>query len=458
MDVERPRESKTESTTSPAASRLKNSMPRAREMLTRIGESFKRKAVVILSPPKSGPGSGLVKRAKSDISITAKGTLHPSDKNHQATITSFHSFDVVPRVPFDTPPLTQAQHNKAQELGLEGLLKIQIKPKATRQDFDRTAWKALDTVNFALTQEHLETLCDLFNSPYHEETLQAFEEHGNWNEALVAETLAKALAYTEELSGKTIKIPVLSADNHYELKEFTIDLWHLGDELPCYVLSRENEQSWIIPRGTEIATKKTEGIEHREGAMESILADCDPKGIAHTVLENAQKSGFLEVIFKQTSDTVIIAGHSLGGLIANELTARFPDKVAHAYGFSAPGISKETYNSLADNLQTKITNFQTEGDLVPSAGRYCIGKNFAVSSEAPDAIHAHLQHNLNRPSTRLTLIDNDKENEKLMRRVSEATRKTMGGAILKIRALFTNAPIWVHQSTRIRQPHQIMKI
>ncbi|MBS0635611.1 MAG: DUF2974 domain-containing protein [Verrucomicrobia bacterium] len=446
MDVQGQREHRAEETVPPATSRASPATGRARELATRIGESFKRKAVVVLSPPKSGPGSGLVKRAKSDISLSVRGTLHPADKAHQTTVRSFHSFDVVPRVPFDTPPLTEAQRNKAEELGLVRLLNIQDKPNATRQDFDRTAWKELDTVNFALTQEHLETLCNLFNSPYHEETVQAFKEHGNWNEALVAETLAKALAYTEDLGDKSIKLPVLSANNRYELKEFTIKSWSLGDNLPCYVLSRENEQSWIIPRGTEIATKKTERRELRQGAMESILADCDPKGIAYTVLEKAQKGRVLEELFYDAGDNAIIAGHSLGGLLANELAARFPDKIAHAYGFSAPGISKETYQSLTDKLDTKVTNFQTEGDLVPSAGRYCIGKNFAVSSEAPDAIHAHLQHNLNRQSTRLTVVDNEKENEKLMRRVSEATRKTVGGAILKISTLFKKAPIWAQKN------------
>ncbi|MCE5293972.1 MAG: hypothetical protein LLF94_05105 [Chlamydiales bacterium] len=403
---------------------------------TRIGESFKRKAIQVLSPPKSGPGSGLVKRAKTDTTIAVRGTLHSPD--HKA-VKDFHEFDVVPKVPFDTPPLTQAQVRKAQELGLETLISAQ-KPKATRNDFDPSTWKQLDAVNFALTQEHLESLCTLFNSDYHAETANNFSAHGNWNESLIAETLAKALAYTEDLSGNTIRIPVKNGQQ-YELKEFTITNFPLGEQLPCYVLTAEGEKSWIVPRGTEISKGRT-------ASMESILADCDPKGIANRILDDAKKTRQLEELFYHAGENANIAGHSLGGLLANELAARYPDKLAHSYGFSAPGISRVTFNGLTDaqkaHLATKITNFQTEGDLVPSAGHHYIGKNFAVSTEAKDAIHAHLQHNLNRPGTSLTVIDNRLESQKLLHRISESTRKNVGGALLKVTNAFSkNKPSWM---------------
>lgn len=416
---------------------------KASENITRINESFKRKAVQVLSPPKSGPGSGLVKRAKTDTSITVHGISHSPD---QKAIKDFHGFDVVPKVPFDIPPLTPSQHRKAVELNQEKLVSAQNNPKATRDDFDRSTWQQLDTVNFALTQDHLQSLCDLFNSGYHEQTTAAFQEHGDWNESLIAETLAKALAYTEGLSGKTLQIPVKKGEK-YELTEYTIQKFALGQNLPCYVLTAEGEKSWIVPRGTEIATKKQEGVEHRQGSMESILADCDPKGIASKVLEDAKKTRQLEEIFYHAGDNAVVAGHSLGGLLANELAARYPDKLAHSYGFSAPGISRSTFNSLTNDqkelLATKVTNFQTEGDLVPSAGHHYIGKNFAVSTQAPDAIHAHLQHNLNRPGVSLTVIDNRLESQKLMHKLSETTRKGVGGVALKITTLFSkNRPSW----------------
>ncbi len=404
------------------------------ETLTRIGESFKRKAIVVLSPPKSGPGSGLVKRAKTDQSISISGTIHSPDKREKALIEAFHSFNVAPRVPFDKPALTPQQLAKAEELGSKKLLEIAKNPRATRQDFDAAAWQELDEVNFALTQGHLYHLSELFHSPYHEKTAAEFKEHGNWNEALVAETLAKALAYTENIEGKTLKIPV-PTKNGYELKEFTIHQRELGDNLPCYILTASGEKSWIVPRGTEI-------VKMRKAAMESILADCDPKGIAHKVLEKGKDQ--LHNIFTIAGPDAIITGHSLGGLLANEITARFPESISQCYGFSAPGISKSTYRSIiSDEIGKRIINFQTEGDLVPSAGRHYIGKNFAVSAEATDAIHAHLQHNLNRPQTRLTLINNEKERQKLMRKVSETTRKGVGGTILKLTAVFSKkAPSW----------------
>lgn len=399
---------------------------------TRIGESFKRKAVQVLSPPKSGPGSGLVKRAKTETSVTISGIL-PHNYSTRA-VEAFHAFDVVPKVPFDTPPLTKSQLAKALELKEGALVAIHSQKKATREDFDQNAWKALDRVNFALTQEHLENLCELFNIPYHK-AIEEFDIH----EALIAETLAKALAYTENLDGQTIKLPVKTPEGKYTLKEFTISKLVLGENLPCYILRSEGEKTWVVPRGTEIATKKTEGVEHRQGAMESILADCDPEGIGYKALKSTE---FINSLFQEKGQ-LLIAGHSLGGLIANELAARYPGKVEHAYGFSAPGISHETFKASSKvALDKKITNFQVEGDLVPSAGRHVVGRNFAVATKAQDAIHAHLEHNLNRPKVTCTLIDNEKESQKLLRRVSEATRKNIGGVLLKASALFKKAPDW----------------
>ena len=181
--------------------------------------------------------------------------------------------------------------------------------------------------------------------------------------------------------------------------------------------------------------------------MESILADCDPKGIGYKILESESGKIQVENILNKAGARIAIAGHSLGGLFANEITARNPDRIESCYGFSAPGISKKSYDTLKndktlESVQAKVMNFQTEGDLVPSAGRHIIGTNFAVSAEAKDAIHAHLQHNLNQPNVTLTLIDNNKESQKLLRRVSEATRSGVGGLLLRVTAVISKAPTW----------------
>lgn len=429
--------------------------------ITRVGESFARKAICIVSPPKSGPGSGLVKRAKTETSFTTgvAPTRPNLEESQRKLIKSFHEFDVVPRVPFDTPPLTPAQIAKVKDMlseatsdlkaGLKELTDLQAKKKATRQDFTPAAWKALDAINFELTQDHLTNLCELFTSDYHSNVVTDCTQHGvDWNESLIAETLAKALAYTEDLEGKTIRVPVkIENENRYELKEFHITKYTIGDKLPCYVLRCPGQKSWIVPRGTEILREKTEeGNELRQGAMESILADCDPKGIGYRALASDQGKIQLENILNHAGENSLIAGHSLGGLLANEITAKYPDRISKCYGFSAPGISKSTYNELKSeqmpSIEAKICNFQAEGDLVPSAGRYFIGKNFAVGSASTDAIHSHLQHNLNRPNVKLTLIDNKKESQKLMRKLSEATRVGVGGAVLKLTAIFSKAPLW----------------
>ncbi len=442
-------------------SRLKHS---ASKNITRIGESFARKAVCKVTPPKSGPGSGLVKRAKTETSInTAVASTHSFSKDSQqknaAIINGFHSFDVVPRVPFDTPPLTEAQLEKAKAMllksnavekaGLREIITLQGTQKATRQDFTPAVWKALDAINFELTQDHLTNLCDLFNGEYHSKVVSDCNKHGvDWNESLIAETFAKALAYTQDIDDKSIMVPVKNeGENVYELKEFHITKYTIGEELPCYVLKCPQQKSWIIPRGTEIMRKKTEeGQELRQGAMESILADCDAKGIGYRALGSEGGKIQLENILNNAGEDSIIAGHSLGGLLANEITARYSDRIAKCYGFSAPGISKGTYKDLQPEqkifMEGKICNFQAEGDLVPSAGRYVIGKNFAVGSASTDAIHSHLQHNLNRPKVQLTLIDNKKESEKLMRKLSETTRMGVGGVVLKVTAIMGKAPTW----------------
>lgn len=218
-----------------------------------------------------------------------------NDKDTQQKIDAVTQFNVTPKDPLSPKSLDKEQIAKAKELlndltkpltpaqmnGLESLIKKEGIPRIFWSEKDV---KALDDVNFALIQDHFINL---------NECLKDFPEnmHGiDFQESLIAETLAKSLAYTQVRDGHTIKIPVRQENETFELKEFEIKSLKMGHALPCYSLTPKNDEkatAWLVVRGTENLIGKG-----RKGAFESVAADFLSKtGLAETPTREAMEDG-----------------------------------------------------------------------------------------------------------------------------------------------------------------------
>lgn len=354
---------------------------------------------------------------------------------------------------------------------LSKLVAIGQKKNGTRYDFDTAEWQALDHVNFELTKNHLANLKILFNGGILEPQQKVMKENFsvNFKESLIAEALAKALAWCEGLDGSSIQVPVRNNQfcDQYHLEEYSIKLIKLGDNLPCYILEPSNPNSksstWVVPRGTNSNTRQARnGEELRTAARESVFVDIlNKKGLAEEAIIKAMVTGgphSLNSLFsKWAADgrRVIIAGHSLGGYFANDIAVRYEPQIAKAYCFSSPGVSKKLAAQWNDktkgHIRNKIVNFDIEGDPIPSAGKKLIAQHIAIiNSDAmtENPLQKHGQHNLLRPF-KAVLIDNKEESKKLARKVSEKCRSTIGRVVKKIlgkRAL----PDWHQNADKYR--------
>lgn len=261
----------------------------------------------------------------------------------------------------------------------------QIKDKPTNK-FSDEEQAAVDEFHFQGIQGHLNLIKDVGNADNDREASQEIRE------AHVAEVLAKSLAYLENIDGKTIKIPIRDADGEWKMKEYTVETKMIGDKLPIHVLKPKGEDGkiFVVVRGTELRTS-------RPGAAESVLADVDPQGIAHSLVKREMEpEGTLRQILDDAGpDKVILVGHSLGGAIVNIAAIRDIDshegvkdgKPSHnihkAYGFSAPGVGNkeaEMARKPTNELEVKnrVVNYQTSGDVVPTVGN-SIGTNKEVN-------------------------------------------------------------------------------
>lgn len=436
------------------------------KVIQRIVESILRKIVQL---------SYLLRYTLHDVRFRAKkGEVLTIIQQNQTSlefrdvIENFLNFDVVPKVPFEKGPLTVNQKTKLEQLllkedlsaqdkeALASLQKMSLPKRATRHDFNLKEWQALDLVNFTLIQDYLINLNQLFQTDY----LELFKNNiqvqfdVDYQEALIAETLAKSLAYLMGMEGKEIQLPVLE-NNSSRLVSYTIDKIHLGDSLPCYILKSQDLQAkpWIVIRGTEVILGEEKGQELRQGAFESILADTiDRSGLSTDIVTKSSLKSDLESNVKNleteiskfihAKQKINLTGHSLGGYLVNDIAIRFAPHIHTAYGFSAPSVGQELGNSYKQKIASgvlqahQIVNFDVEGDPIASAGHGegLVGLRIAVQpilhfnrKESP--IHCHLQHNL-KGHFKLQQVDIEKESKKLSRRVATATRAIVGKIVL----------------------------
>jgi len=352
-----------------------------------------------------------------------------------------------------------------------------------RNHFLESDWKAIDLIDFELMQDGLINLITIFNASWMGlATLQADMQkvfNVDYYEAVIAENLALHLAYIEDLDDKEISVPVMDKKTgQYRLASYVIRYTRIGDALPCYLLESEDRDArpWFIVRGTQPYTGLTkEGHELRVGSLESILADSfDHECISRKVINKAlvrrpivredghlvQKESLSDIFhrWREEGKQAKLCGHSLGGTIVNALTVEFYDQIEKTYSFSGAGVSKETAKrwdqlSASDkdkSYYSKLTNFDYEGDFIPSGGKRLIGNHYAMTSLVNERLNSlydsHVLTHLNR-DFEIQRVDISKENHKLSRHFMERVRIIVGKCFRFLLRLFSSKSIpdwWTH--------------
>jgi hypothetical protein len=344
----------------------------------------------------------------------------------------YHRFDVGPRPPAMIPPISKLQ---AEKIVHDPLRKRLSDPYTTRMDFTDEDWKQLDAVTFELVQEYFQSANILFNNGYEDANQERWKEWGlDRKEAVVAEALAKALAFCEGCEGKILALPVRCDDGVYRLVDFSIYKAHIGKSLPCYALVPEDPKipCWFVMRGTEFAP-------FRQGCKESIYADfADPNAIGEVELRDSLqfRRGDKENLYFLFENVLkgrplILSGHSLGGCLANALAVLASDRVLKSYAFGAPGVSETIMGAVTPEISDKLINFHMQGDLVSTAGRYLIGRHFVITEGEGDFVELHLSPHLNRREFALQKVDVEAENRSISRHRLERFRAFLGKTLFR---------------------------
>lgn len=251
----------------------------------------------------------------------------------------------------------------------------------------------------------------------------------------IAEVLSKVLAYiSPDVLEETFKIP----DGNKKLVEYKLERRFFStSKLPYFVFTPPPEEkdakAWLIVRGSD-ANVIGKSIEKNEkfSALDSWIADF---GSAKGIITRHIDKNFEEITtFLSQNPNCQLAGHSLGGVVQHLAVKAVQNgcTVGPVYVFNSPGVSQETkkiYDSLPN--KPKIICFDKSGDFVPSAGRHFIGDHYRVNQGNSRSDIAHREMDSNKDCT-LQLIDNDKEENKISRIVSEGLRSTLGPLIIKI--------------------------
>lgn len=406
-------------------------------------------------------------------------------------IDKFHTFNVIPKSPSEKNPLDKGQMEKARELEiteadpakkreLRSLIRTSLAPGATRENWKIGDWRAFDRIRLALIQEYYKAiLLPLLNSSYFDE-FQCNAQNKfdiDYKESLIAQTLAFSLAYTENIDGEKIEIPVFCPkEGKFHLIEYIIVHHVLGVDQPMYFIqptSMEGEaHPWIVFRGTQThAATDRHGQSFRAGAMDSLHADLiDPKGIAeglliealvrHQKVKDHQGKSITSNLndrldfWKKQGKECMATGHSLGGNLAAQLVIRKPNCIRTAYTFDAPWLSVKLgskWNKLLakdEVYEEQIVNWAIERDLVPGSGYAPAGKYISVTpmkmaeypyeSNRRDPLFWHGQNLLSR-HFKAQLVDVEAEKNKRIRSVVEFLRKFFG---IQVSRKLKNLPDW----------------
>lgn len=423
--------------------------------------------------------SGMTSRKKTGNELTAKFPLYPTEPGTIASFSKFANYRLTSESYYDDKPVSEEITGKLQEIKSKGgelgakaekLLKRCENPKFTRASFDGDDLHVYNLATFELVKEFSKDLCVLINSkhlePIANEIAQTFKF--DYYQAVVAEVLARSIAYNPHLDGETIPLPVKMPDGNYEIANFTVKLYYLGDELPSYVMECKNDKGedlhnpWLVARGTDTSNPKTAVAQrNKTGCVESVLADLvHQDGVAEGIIDDGvvfggkfadgTKQDLLELFENRQFN---LTGHSLGGCIVNQAATVLNKNVNQAFAFGAPGVSERigTWWNEAKFDNTKLVNIQTEGDLVPASGKKLIGTHIAYTPlempANPNASLMHIMMCLTKPF-KLQHVDIEKETIQPGRIFTEKARARIGTIFSKLASAFNRLPEW-STSTRV---------
>lgn len=367
--------------------------------------------------------------------------------------------------PFDADE--RAEKEKLGEKAAQ-LIERSKNKKFKRSKFDGDNAEVYDKATFELVKEFTNDLCLLFNSQHLQPTADKINEKFDFDyyQAVIGEVLARSIAYNPHLDGQTMSLPVKNDDGTYEMAEFTITQYFLGEGLPSYILeckdsdNKDLHHPWFVVRGTDTTNPKTsDARRHKTGCVESVLADfVHMEGVAEGLIDDAivfggtfadgTKTDLLEIFEGRQFN---LTGHSLGGCIVNQMATILNKNVNQAFAFGAPGVSQriatwaQKENDENFNIN-KLVNIQTEGDFVPSVGRKLIGTHVALTPLAmprhPNASHMHVLMVLTKPF-KMQKIDISAESDKPSRILAEKARVKAGAVISRLAGTFNKKlPTW----------------
>ncbi len=345
--------------------------------------------------------------------------------------------------------LSEWVKNSSDLEGVKGLSEKHSRNIFSLGDLSTEESKLLNVLNFRAIQDHLKNVTEILNDEKFQISIYSQEvKNYNYKNAIIAEILAKCLAYLDNLEGQSIDIPV-EIEGKMKLVSYQIEKDYLGDKLPYYVLQpipdrihnhhqyatpeevQQYAKIWIDIRGTAFIKK-----EGKEGVEESIAADFkDEKGVS--ALPVWQKSGELLIkltkLSKGINKNIQITGHSLGGTLAQVMSVIFHPFIYQTFAFNSPGVDEQIYQLYEKNLnldeQKSISVFHRHGDFISSASPKRIGQNYEFqligkNKESNNAFIKHLEMVLTAPH-HAREVDLKKDERNTFRRFSEWSRRNI---------------------------------
>jgi pimeloyl-ACP methyl ester carboxylesterase len=155
----------------------------------------------------------------------------------------------------------------------------------------------------------------------------------------------------------------------YSIKGSKFNLGKLGFQYLYLKSIKQGEDDIVAIRGTNPGTLDSD--------FATMYADTDPiaVGIKQYEMNRSMIDGFLNI----GSARKIITGHSLGGGVAQLITAMHPDKISKVITFQSPGIGKEHLDQFNQykGKKPEAEHHVVYGDLVDKAGEQSIpGKTY----------------------------------------------------------------------------------
>ncbi|GAB4199014.1 MAG: hypothetical protein Fur006_49350 [Coleofasciculaceae cyanobacterium] len=182
----------------------------------------------------------------------------------------------------------------------------------------------------------------------------------------------------------------------------------------------DDKQTGLYALGLTSDTKPPVFVIRGTGDILDAFDDTNPASIGYGQFANNQSgiSSWLENVKTRTGYEPDVIGHSLGGALAQLVTANFTDKVGQTITFNAPGVSYSTVQTFQANggkPEKDVTHYIVSGDVVSMAGwSYLPGTvNFVdyLDTNIVDAINPFSEHLIGANSTKepgYSLIDENR--------------------------------------------------